>query len=285
MSLLAALQKKKQELAAKGGRAKTVKLPNGSSRWRILPHWAGKDEVPSQDFGAHFIKNAAGEIVAVYVCTLRTFGRDCEICTKLGEAMASADPDQKVVLEEARSAQRYLLNAVKFNPTTKKYDDQVSLLEVAAPVINGITSVAINYAESDEIDIFDLAQGVDVVIAREGTGIGTKYNVMAAPKATPIDAGYMQKLNNLDEYVAQEHEAGKAKALAAIGGGNNVPQIAAPRNVTPAGALPAAVAGKAAIEGTAKVVASAPANDDVEDALSDLDLSDVDFDGLDNVGN
>ena len=284
-SLLAALQRKKQELEAKRGRAKTTKLDNGTSRWRILPHWAGKEEMPSHDFGSHFIKNKAGEIVAVYICALRTFGRDCEICAQLNDALTAAgeDPELKKQLEGAKSAQRYLLNAVKFNPATKKHDDQVSLLEVPAPVINGIIAVATQYAESDEIDIFDLAAGVDLVITREGTGISTKYNVMAAPKASAISAEYMKKVHNLDEYVAQEHEEGKSRALAALRNSRPNQPMLTSANVAAAAALPAAAV-NAPIEGTAKVVASTPAKDDVDDALSDLDLSDVNLDELDSVG-
>jgi hypothetical protein len=287
MSLLASLQKKRQELAAKGGREKTGKLPPGNSRWRILPHWAGKDEMPSQDYGAHFVKNKAGEVIAVYICTLRTFGKPCEICDELNTAIASAsDPELKKQLEEAKSAQRYLLNAVRLNPTTRKYDDAVTLLEVSSPVVTGILSVAMNYAESDGVNIFDLKEGFDVMIDRQGTGLNTKYNVMPAPKSSSIDPSYMEKITNLDTYVAQEHEEGRVKTLSAIRSQNaNTPMLAAPRNVTP-GALPAAVSGrKAPIEGTATTVkTAAPADDDVEDALSDLDLSDVDLAGLEDVG-
>jgi hypothetical protein len=271
-SLLAALQNKKKELDAKRGRAKTDKLPGGASRWRVLPHWKGKDEMPSQDYGAHFIKNKMDEIVAVYICTAKTFGRECEVCNQLGAAIAAtSDPMEKKLLEGAKSAQRYLLNAVRFNPTSKKYDDNVSLLEVSGPVINGIIAVATSYAESDQIDLFSLSEGFDVVINKEGTGLQTKYNVMAAPKATAISVEYMKKVHNLDEYVAQEHEAGLARALGALKGG------------TVQNVLPSSVSKNVPVSTPSTAVLAAPSAGEVEDALGDLDLSDVDLDALEQV--
>src|SRR6185369_17798296 len=90
------LEKIKQKKAAiqqsSGRREKTMKPTPGKSRWRILPTWRSNEaEQFWHDFGQHFIKNAAGELQAVYVCLSKTYGdeRPCEVCESLQHAIKS----------------------------------------------------------------------------------------------------------------------------------------------------------------------------------------------------
>jgi hypothetical protein len=52
--------------------------------------------------------------------------------------------------------------------------------------------------------------------SRTGKGLNTEYSVMPSAKSNPVDASVMAKLHNLNEYVKQEYDQGKLKALAAL---------------------------------------------------------------------
>ena len=82
--LMALMKAKKQALKQK---AKTLKPNPGANRYILLPGWRkGEEAVFWHDFGQHHVKNAAGEIQAVYVCADKTFGNPCPICDALGKA-------------------------------------------------------------------------------------------------------------------------------------------------------------------------------------------------------
>jgi len=279
-SLLELIQKKQKEVQARRGREKPEKLPAGNSRWRILPHWSGGEGLPFQDFGQHFVKGFDGEVQAVYICTAKTFGRECAICEVIRQADAmTSDPNAKKLIQEARAPQRYLVNAVKHNG--KGYDPEPVLLELPSGVFDQLLTIAGQYLEADGVNIFDLNTGHDIIVARNGTGVNTKYQVMAASKSSPISAEYMKKVRNLADYVAQEYEEGKSKAIAALRNlsGSTTPMLSAPGASTVV--LPAetvAPTGTRVIEAT-----SAPAVDDM-DALADVDLSELNLEELEDVG-
>lgn len=282
-SLLSALKAKQQELKNKTGREKTVKPPAGSSRWRILPNW--KDDpnaLFSHDYGQHFIKDFSGTVKAVYVCTLRTFNKPCPICEAMARAATSAsDENAKKLIEEARAQQVYLVNAVR--KTDKGvYEKEVSILALPMTAFNALVTVATQYAESDELDIFDPVKGYDVIIDRSGTGPkNTKYTVMVAPKSSAIDAEYLAKRVDLEQYCDQEYEQGKTAALVALAAvsGSHTPALSA----LPAATLSTRAATVAAPAATvAAVAASTPTDAELDDALS-VDLSDVDLDGLEAI--
>lgn len=209
-SLMELLKNKKTALAA-NRRAKTVRPPDGNSRWRILPSWR-KGDAPNaeqfwHDFGAHYIKDQTGELKAIYVCVDKTYGRPCSICSTVKQGIDSAaDPEFKKFLEQARASGRILVNAVQVdgaNPT-----DPV-ILEIGPTVFESIINIVSEWGA----DVLDLAKGRDITIERSGKGIGTKYSVQVSPKMTPLDAGIMAKVVNLDEYVAQENEEQALRAL------------------------------------------------------------------------
>lgn len=223
MSNLLALLKDKQQQLASRNRAKTAKIPDGRSRWRILPSWrGGGDDQFWHDFAAHYVKNAKGEMQAVYVCVDKTYGRPCEICDAVAHAVKHATDDATMeLLAQAKANGRVLVNAIHLdgpNPTT------VQILELAPTAFGMIVGIAAEYEEAGE-SIFDVTAGKDLVITREGAGKQTKYSVMPAAKTTPVGKDVLTKLHNLDDYVKQESSEQHLRAINAV------------RNVS--GALPA----------------------------------------------
>ncbi len=268
-SILEMIQAKQKQLAAKRGRERPEKLPMGQSRWRILPHWAGSDsELPSQDFGQHYIKDFSGDVVAVYICTAKSFGKDCPICESIAHAMQTVeDPNARKLLEQARSSQTYLLNAVQ--RTESGYAKEPVLLQVPTNVFDQIMTIAAQYASGDGVNIFSMSEGHDVVISKTGTGLSTRYQVLPGTKPSVIPAELLKKARNLREYVEQEHDEGKNRALTALRGvsGSKTPSLTGPAIAAlPSAAAPAIAAGRSD-----------------EDILADVDLSDINLDDLDKI--
>lgn len=212
-ALLELLKAKKADLAAQSGnRKKTIKPAEGTSRWRVLPSWRGEGQQFWHDFGQHFVKKDDGTIAAIYMCTDKTYGRPCTICSAIEAGIKGASDDHTMeMLKEAKSGSRILLNVVHQDKTP----NQVDIGELPPSVFEQIVGIAQEWEEAGE-SVFDLAKGKDFLITRTGTGLKTKYTVQVAAKANPLPAGVMSMLHNLDEYVQQESEAQAARALTAV---------------------------------------------------------------------
>lgn len=208
---LLALVKSKKQAVASAKRSATLKPKPGTNRYVLLPGWRkGEEETFSHDFGQHFVKNEAGVIQAVHVCMQKTYGQPCAICDGVNKAIHMAPDDETVaVLKGAISGQSYLLNVLALDeedPGTPK------ILEVRKTVYTQLLEMVEQWGES----IFDPAEPLIFHIVREGTGFDTKYLVQPSPKKQRLPAGVLGKLNNLDDYVRQENEETKVKALGAI---------------------------------------------------------------------
>lgn len=211
-SLLELLKAKKADLAAaSGNRKKTIKPMPGTSRYRILPSWRGERQQFWHDFGQHFVKKD-GTIAAIYMCTEKTYGRPCDVCSAIESGIKGATDDHTIEqLKEAKSGSRVLVNAIHVDKTP----NQVDILELPPTAFAMVVSIMQEWEEAGE-SVLDLDKGKDFLVTREGTGLKTKYTVQVAAKAAPLPAGAMSMLNNLDEYVQQESEAQQQRAMLAV---------------------------------------------------------------------
>ena len=232
MNLMDLIKQKKASLNS-GKRQKTVKPGDGRSRWRILPSWRDPKHPQAgqfwHDFGQHFIKDGTGQLKAVYVCTDKTFGKPCPVCSAIELGMrASSDDDMVELLKNSRANGRILLNALQVDGESPN-DPQI--LEVAPSVFNEILNIITEWGD----EVLDLDAGKDIIIERVGKGLSTKYSVQIAAKSKPVDASVMSRVANLDEYVQQESEEQARRAIAnvsAIAGALPAPTEYTPRAAT-----------------------------------------------------
>lgn len=206
--LMSLMKSKKASLKQ---RDKTLKPTDGSNRYVLLQGWRkGEEHVWFHDYGQHFVKNAAGELVAVYLCLDKTLGNPCPVCEGLNRATrATTDDDTLKTLKEAGSGQRYLVNVLALdtdNETTPQ------ILEIGKLAFSQLVEVVEEWGAT----IFDSAEPQIVTISRSGKGLLTKYSVQVSPKKFAMPKGIVAKINNLDEYVRQESEEGQRKAITAI---------------------------------------------------------------------
>jgi len=220
--LMAALKAKKADLKQKD---KTIKPQPGANRYILLPGWRkGEEHVWWHEFGQHFIKNAAGEIQAVYPCAEATFGKTCEVCDTLNHAAHAATDDETIqLLKDAKASRRYLMNVLALDGEDPKTP---AILEVSPTVFSALVDAVEEWAAS----IFDPEGAQIITITREGKGLNTKYAVQVSPKKVKIPETVYEKLNDLDEYVKMESEEKMRKAIGAI---NSVAGLAAPASDRP----------------------------------------------------
>lgn len=211
-ALLALLQQKKQAIAA-SRKSKTAKLTDGRSRWRILPSWRGADQPFWHDFGQHFVKNSAGEIQAIYVCSEKTHGKPCEVCSVVAQSIKAATDDATLqLLNDAKANGRVLVNAFHIDgPEPTK----VQILELPPTVFGDFVNLAEEFEQAGQ-SILDLNTGKDIIVTRTGKGKNTKYSTVPAAVSQPVPAAVMAQLNNLDEYVNQETSEGMTRALTSV---------------------------------------------------------------------
>lgn len=257
--LMSKIADKKQALKTT---ERTIKPNPGMNEYVILPGWRENEpETLHHDFGAHYIKDAAGTILAVYPCADKTYGKPCAVCSSLNAAMQSAGNDATLeTLKEAASRQVYLINVLALG-SDKPNDPQI--LEVSKTVYSAILDVLASWAGS----VFDANNPQVVTINREGKGLNTRYTVGISPKKVAMPKDVMKRINNLDEYVKQESEDQQRRALSAIATAsgalpapsrNDVPTTAASVGYTPA-SQPVNVGGTVNL------------NEEFDDLLSELD--------------
>lgn len=280
MNALELLQKKRQELAnASGKRERPEKIPTGKSRWRILPSWRKEGGQYWHDFSQHFIKDTTMKTKAVYLCVDKTYGRPCKICDALSSAAGGFyDEATKMALAESKSSGGILVNALNLDKDPKK----VVLLQLSPSAFGQVCDTGIIYFDEENPSkdpLTDLVDGKDLIFSREGTGFDTKYTVVVAPKSKPVDPAVLSQLYNLDEYVAQEYDAGLNKALAHVSAVTGLlpspsatarapmPASSVFGDLDPDDDVPEAPPKKSATETVSKAVIS---EDELDDLLADL---------------
>lgn len=222
---------------------KRAATPNdGRNRYRILPSWRlvhdGKllsseeaakfapahfdDEAKLAwaetffaDFGQHFLKDASGTIKAVAICTDKTFGKPCQICSELERgAAATSDPDHLKRLKDAMAGGRVLLNVLALDSSTP---DVPVLLSLPPTVFNGNKGVGgIVSLFTDWPNLVSLDKGADIIVEKSGKGMDTRYGVSAVP-GKPVDPKVMMRVDNIDDFITGEaNPQGLGRAIAHV---------------------------------------------------------------------
>lgn len=192
---------------------KAAKLEPGENRVRLLPGWRGaEDPTWYHDFGQHFIKDAADQIKAVYLCTHATYEKDCEVCSALAAAARAATDDATTeTLAKAKASRTVLINALMLD---SKEPNTPVILELKRGIFEQLLDIVIEYEGAP----LDPENGMIIKMTREGKGLNTKYTAMPTAKTYKVPPAALSKLHNLDDYVKQESEEQKRRAIGAIQG-------------------------------------------------------------------
>lgn len=280
------IAKKQKEIQAKKGRVKPIKFGVGKTRIRILPSWRGQND-PNffHDFGMHFVRESDKGDLAVYICTDATFGKECPVCQAIGQGIKNSNDDEQIkLLKRANAGQRYLMNVLVVNDDPAKSEPAV--MDAGIGLFEDICSII---AEYDDITL--LKGGTDLIVTREGTGqFDTKYSVFPTPKSKDVPESIYAKVHNLDDYVAQENDSDKMKAVTAVSraagflGADDAthtgPALSAPK--TAADDLSSVMDDTSAIEDATIVESSTPEPETVKPTAADLEV-DLDDDDLDDL--
>lgn len=191
---------------------KTVKPQPGKNRIRLLMGWEkGQEHVWFHDFGQHFIKDAADQIQAVYVCTNATFGTPCGVCGALATAAHAVSDDVTMeVLAKAKPSRTVLVNALMLDSTEP---NTPVILELKRSAFEQLLDIAEEWGGAS---VFDPEEGKEIIINRDGKGLNTKYTAQIGSKSYRVPPASLTKLNDLGAFVAQESEEQMRRAIGAV---------------------------------------------------------------------
>ena len=175
-------------------------IPAGMSSIRILPPWdpTGRVALPVYMHPIEFQSVEMKYKKYNWTCVNRTFNKPCPICEGLNN-LSAAGVD--ISNWEANRRQFYFNAIVMYDPM---YNEQKKTgtapgthVCLKAPktfydwVIAQITNPMIG-------DITSITNGIDVYVTKEGTGLGTSYNMTLSPNGrTPIPQEYLDKITDL----------------------------------------------------------------------------------------
>lgn len=175
-------------------------IPSGMSSVRILPPWDPTGRVALPVF-MHPIEYKSPDMAYTkynWTCVNKTFNKPCPICEGLA-SMSAAGVD--ISNWEANRRQFYF-NAIVmhdpgYNPQKNEGTAPGTHVLMKAPktfydwIVAQITNPMIG-------DITNVQNGIDVYITKEGSGLGTTYNMTLSPNGrTPIPQEYLDKITDL----------------------------------------------------------------------------------------
>ena len=226
-----ALAKVQAEIDSTHGNAKFWKLKPGRHKFRLIADWPNSRGVYFRDIATHY--NVGPEKAAV-VCTKMTSSlavksdRHCWLCDKVVELMGSDRPADQKMGEAMRANTRYIMN-VYVRPTATE-GGGLKIAQFPKTVHDAIYELVM-YPE-DHGEITDLAEGHDIIIEREGSGLETRYSTTPATKATPLHTTE-KEINAILEAAVDLNKfaiAASSEKMEAIFNGDTEEEEAAPRH-------------------------------------------------------
>lgn len=204
-------------------------IPSGMSSVRILPPWDATGRVALAVYSHPIEFQGKGMKYKKYswTCVNRTFGKPCNICNGLGlikeagvdvsgyeptrrvfylNAIVMYDPDYDKDIKSGKSPENCYGAApgthVLMRAPKTVYDWIVS--NITNPLVGDITSVT---------------NGIDILITKDGQGLGTSYQCTLSPNGrTAIPQEYLDKIEslyNLDEVFSTGFEQEQIDELVA----------------------------------------------------------------------
>jgi len=168
----------------------------GNNRVRILPPW-NEEGVFYLETALHYgFKDAEGG--RAYPCLRKLGEAKCPTCQVVARFSEDNDPDIKKIVKQMKAKGVWFMNII----------DRKSEIPEARIFGAGfkIASAVIGYFTDEEYgDLTDPEAGRDITIVREGTGIGTTYEVRPGAHPKPIGVeGWETMLHNLNTEAIRE---------------------------------------------------------------------------------
>lgn len=183
-------------------------IPSGMSSVRILPPWDATGRVALTVYSHPIEFQGKGMKYKKYswTCVNRTFGKPCNICQGL-ESIKELGVD--VSNYEATRRTFYFNAIVMYDPDFDKDFKLGKKPENCAGVAPGTHVlmrapktvydwVVANITNPMVGDITSITNGIDILITKEGSGLGTTYTTTLSPNGRqPVPQEYLDKIENL----------------------------------------------------------------------------------------
>ncbi|UUZ75411.1 hypothetical protein LP414_27225 [Polaromonas sp. P1(28)-13] len=269
ISKLEALMKSKKASMKRVER--TAKLNPGKNRVRVLSGWRPAEQhIWYHDFGQHFIKDAADQIQAVYVCAAATFETDCAVCGAIQAANRTInDDDTQKTLDKAKASRTVLVNALMLDSSEP---NTPVILELKRGVFGQLIEIL---EEWGPVAFFDPEKGQEIAIQRDGKGLNTTYTAQITPKVYSVPAASMARLNNLDEYVKQDSDEQERRAIGAVNSVAGLLAAPKPSSDTPRTPVPVSAASRLAAPAAFEDVPDLAVKPSRNDIALDAELDDL----------
>lgn len=202
-------------------------IPSGMSSVRILPPWDSTGRVALAVYSHPIEFQGKGMKYKKYswTCVNKTFGKPCNICQGL-ESIKESGVDVSAYEPNRRT---FYLNAlVMYDPVydrdlkSGKKPENCSgtapgthvLMKAPKTVYDWIVASITNPIIGD---ITSISNGIDIIITKEGSGLGTTYTTTLSPNGrTAVPQEYLDKIDalyNLDEIFAVGFEQDQVNEL------------------------------------------------------------------------
>ena len=149
----------------------------GRNMIRILPGVGEMGYSFWMDVGKHYIPGARRPLT----CRAFTLDEPCPVCEFIKELYQAGDDESKALASKMGRRKQFWMNVID-----RKAEDRGVLIYTPGPMVFGQINSIIN--DPDYGDVYDIEDGVDLIVTRTGEGIKTKYTVMGRRKSTPLHA-------------------------------------------------------------------------------------------------
>lgn len=161
-----------------GGKGNYWKPKQGRNVIRVLPGVGDMEDFFWQDVGRHYPPDTQFS----FVCPEFTLGEDdaaCPICEFVNELYRAGDDDSKELAKKLRVRRQFWMNIIDRN-------DEDRGPQIFTPGVTVFGSIASMVNDPDYGEVYDVDDGLDIIIKRDGTGLATEYHVQSRRKSTPL---------------------------------------------------------------------------------------------------
>lgn len=178
--------------------ARAFKFPEGKTRIRIIQTKPG--EKFWRDVGVHWIKaDRGGKPISVIGCNDVVHEKHCEVCAAIEKSKIGVlDEEDEKLIKEWGARKDVLVPALVLGADKKFSDPQI--VQLTPTTFGQVLSIAEEF-DMDDINIFDIEDGRDLIVERTGKGLDTEYQVMVAPKSLKIDSSVASNLPDIDAWI------------------------------------------------------------------------------------